>query len=243
MTTVPVRLQVRELRLGAVGQAGPRAVGGTEVWFVDGESGGVGDGGPLLGVLGPEERRRASEMREAADRATYRAAHVGLRLLVGGVLGVAPAEVAFIREPCPGCGLAHGRPAVVGGSVHFSLSHCERYAMIALSPVRVGADLERIPAGRAADAVVAALHPRERAELRALCAADRGRELARVWTRKEAYLKGLGIGLGRDVGLDYVGTARPAIAGWRLREVAAPEGYFAAVAEEEEPAGIVGLLG
>jgi 4'-phosphopantetheinyl transferase len=54
-----------------------------------------------------------------------------------------------------------------------------------------------------------------------------------VWTRKEAYLKGLGIGLGRDLRLDHVGASARGprqVPGWAIADVAVEPGYAAAVA-------------
>ncbi|CAM5330778.1 hypothetical protein STANM309S_02549 [Streptomyces tanashiensis] len=55
---------------------------------------------------------------------------------------------------------------------------------------------------------------------------------ARVWTRKEAYLKGIGTGLGADPSADYVGSGPvpTAPAGWLLADVVVPDGHHAAVA-------------
>ncbi|MFP8961280.1 4'-phosphopantetheinyl transferase family protein [Streptomyces nanhaiensis] len=189
---------------------------------------GVRDGA----VLSEEERARCAAFVREADRDRYRVAHTALRLELAAVLGTDPAAVPLTREPCPLCGGPHGRPAVPGNPVHFSLSHAGDVVLIALDGAPVGADVEAHPTAAVVAETVSALHPRERAEIGRLAPADRPAAFARCWTRKEAYLKGTGAGLGEDPGATYVGSlATPAeVPGWELTDVAAPEGYAAAVA-------------
>ncbi|MDJ0346849.1 4'-phosphopantetheinyl transferase superfamily protein [Streptomyces sp. H10-C2] len=184
-------------------------------------------------VLDPLELRSAAAFRADADRDCYRAAHVGLRLLLGGYLGTAPEEVRLIREKCPSCGGPHGRPAVAGGAVHFSLSHSGSFALLAFAATPVGVDVETVPSADAVADVASVMHRVEIAELGALAPAERPAAFARAWVRKEAYLKGLGIGLGRDPSEDYVGTGDvPAagLAGWSIADVAVGPDRAAAVA-------------
>lgn len=184
-------------------------------------------------VLDGQETERAAAFRQARDRDTYLAGHVGLRLLLGAYLGVPPADVPLDRLPCPRCAEPHGRPVVRGDAVHFSLSHSGGLCLLAFAATPVGVDIEAVPDLAVAEEVGACLHPRESAELRGLRAVDRPTAFARAWARKEAYLKGLGIGLGRAMSLDYLGTASGAAAtvpGWTIRDAAVDDGYAAAVA-------------
>ncbi|GAA2328040.1 4'-phosphopantetheinyl transferase superfamily protein [Streptomyces kunmingensis] len=214
---------VRELRL-----PGP---GGARLWLVHTDAG-TGDG---AGVLDADERRRAAAFRFDRHRVRYVAAHVALRHILGDRLGRAPESLRFVRQPCPGCGELHGRPALAEApDVHFSLSHSGDLALVALAAAPVGADVEELTGPSVADELTAVLHPRERAELAALQSpSERALAMARTWVRKEAYLKGLGTGLSRATDLDYVGTltgSPGAPGGWSLWDVPVPEGYAAAVA-------------
>ncbi|MBH5337726.1 4'-phosphopantetheinyl transferase superfamily protein [Streptomyces pactum] len=171
----------------------------------------VPDCGDALGldpekVLDAAERERAAGFYRAEDQQRYRAAHAGLRVLLGAYLDLDPAAVRFIREPCPGCGEPHGRPAVPGTPLHFNMSHAGDLVLFAFGDAPIGADVEKFQSPETVAQVTASLHARERAELAGLPAADRPVAFARCWTRKEAYLKGLGTGLSRDPALDYVGT-------------------------------------
>ena len=53
-----------------------------------------------------------------------------------------------------------------------------------------------------------------------------------MWTRKEAYLKGIGTGLARGVAADYLGATglAPLPAGWSVLDVPVPDGHAAAAA-------------
>ncbi|MFD5395909.1 4'-phosphopantetheinyl transferase family protein [Streptomyces sp. NPDC127097] len=191
-------------------------------------------------VLSRDERDRAGEFRRAEDRNTYLVTHVALRMLLGGRLGAEPARVPLDRAPCLTCGGPHGRPVVRGNPVHFSLSHTGHLGLIALAAVPVGVDIEAVPAAGTVDGVATALHPKEAAELTVCQEEERGAAFARVWVRKEAYLKGLGIGLGRDPSLDYLGTAAHGAVqphGWEIADVVVADGHRAAVATRLSDAG------
>lgn len=188
----------------------------------------------MVGVLSAAEQEQADAYYRAADRASYVAAHVALRQLLGARLGLPPTEVGLRNLPCPGCGQAHGRPALAGQSgrtLHFSLSRSGRLTMVGLCPVTIGVDVEAHLEGDQADGVIASLHPGEQAELGRCPAGQRGRLFTELWARKEAYLKGLGIGLGRNLALDYLGpdlTQRPE--GWIVANVEAGPDHAAAYA-------------
>ncbi|MGK5543977.1 4'-phosphopantetheinyl transferase family protein [Streptomyces sp. URMC 127] len=183
-------------------------------------------------ILDPAERDRAAAFVRDLHRDRYVASHIGLRLLLGAYLSADPAAVVLVREPCPGCGGPHGRPAAAGAPLHFNLSHAGDLALFAFADTPVGADVEQVQPPEVVDEVARVLHRDETAELAALPAERRPEAFARCWTRKEAYLKGTGTGLSENPSVTYVGTgpdpASPA--GWALTDVAAPQGYAAAVA-------------
>jgi 4'-phosphopantetheinyl transferase len=171
-------------------------------------------------VLSDDERDRASRFRRPSDRHAYVAAHTALRVLVGARLGLPPHAVRFGREPCPLCGGPHGRPTVVGGGLHVSLSRTAGVAAVALSPAVVGVDVESTGRAVTLDDLVVALPPAE------LPAADRDAALRR-WVRKEAYLKGLGTGLGLDPATVDLSADPP---GWQVLDVPTAPGLMGAVA-------------
>ncbi|NBM18471.1 4'-phosphopantetheinyl transferase superfamily protein [Streptomyces sp. GC420] len=211
----------------------PPAGDAPSLWTVDAVGQRAGAERLAPAVLDAGELARAGSFHRDEDRRCYVAAHVALRVLLGDHLGVAAARVPLVREPCPNCGGPHGRPAVDGNGVHFSLSHAADLALLAVAGTAVGVDVERIAAPRTVAEVSASLHPTEIAELDALPESERPAAFTRAWARKESYLKGIGTGLSRSLALDYVGTGplpAPGPGGWIITDVAVPEGYAAAVA-------------
>ncbi|MCX5147659.1 4'-phosphopantetheinyl transferase superfamily protein [Streptomyces sp. NBC_00320] len=183
-------------------------------------------------LLDADERERAGRLLRVEDRHRYLASHVGLRVLLGGFLGLAPQDVTLVREDCPCCDGPHGRPAVAGGAVQFSLSHSDDLAYLAFAGAPVGIDVEATPSAAAVADVLTSLHPAETAELSALPAAEQPGALGRLWSRKEAYFKGTGTGLAAGLADPYVGSGPdPApVPGWHVTDLPAPPGYAAALA-------------
>ncbi|WP_405939273.1 4'-phosphopantetheinyl transferase superfamily protein [Streptomyces sp. NBC_00726] len=214
------------------------ALGSPDLWLLrvsDAAAGALDEA-----VLDVTERRRAAALVHGRDRVRFTAAHVALRRLLGAYLRRPPEEIRFGRETCPCCGGPHGRPTVLGpgrDELFFSLSHRGDLALVGTAAVPIGVDVDLVADPEAGAELATMLHRTEQRELAALPPALRPRALARLWTRKEAYLKGLGSGLGRDPSLDYVGSAPggPAPpAGWTLLDVPVDRGYAAAVAVRGE---------
>ncbi len=183
-----------------------------------------------VSVLDERERRRAAKFVRDADRHSYLAAHVALRHVLSQHLGTTPAQLSFIREACPNCGALHGRPALAEHPVHFSLSHGGDQVLVAVADVPVGVDVEAVPDEQVAADLSTRLHPQEQREIAA--APDLRLAFAGMWTRKEAYLKGIGTGLSRSLSADYLGGAGLAALpeGWSVLDVPVPAGYAGAVA-------------
>lgn len=218
-------------------------------------------GGPAVRVVaaGAAEVRLAERLLPAAERAYLLrdrdAARRELRVLVraalrewlAGLIGVAPADVPLRHA-------AAGRLEVAApeGGWSVGVSVRGRIGVIAMGPAaegEVGIDLERVDptftlAGLGAPAVTAA----ERARLDVLSAAERRGAFFRLWTRKEAVAKALGLGAAAfDGGLDLSGLAPAETETWltlraggrdcRVRDVMVEPGYTAAVAVARAAAG------
>ncbi|MEG3631657.1 4'-phosphopantetheinyl transferase family protein [Streptomyces poriticola] len=184
--------------------------------------------------LDAAEQRRADSFMRAEDGLLYASAHIALRRLLGRYTGTAPADVTFVREPCPGCGGAHGRPAVArpaeaAPDLHFSLSHSGGVALVGVAAAAIGVDVEKRPKQESVEICARALHPDEQRELAA--AGEPTACFGRIWTRKEAFLKGIGTGLSRSPAQDYLGadTGRHP-AGWAILDVPCGPTHSAAAA-------------
>jgi 4'-phosphopantetheinyl transferase len=185
-----------------------------------------------LSVLDEGERQRAARFVHDDDRRSYLSAHLALRLVLGRCLNIAPRALTFAREACPLCDEPHGRPTLGGAdpAVQFSLSHSGDLVLLGIAGTPVGVDVEAVPDEQAVTDLSGRLHPAEQSEI---AAAEQPRlAFARVWTRKEAYLKGIGTGLPRGLAVDYLGGTglAPLPAGWSVLDVPVPAGYAAAVA-------------
>jgi 4'-phosphopantetheinyl transferase len=198
---------------------------GARLWTFDAGPGAT----PDLSALDDGERRRHVGFLRAADRIRYGVAHAELRRLLGELTGTPPADLRFGREACPRCGGPHGRPVLERptGGPQFSLSHGGELVLVAVAPRRVGVDVEPVRDTPPEPGLVEWLHPAEQAVVRAAPEARRSAAFARLWTRKEAYLKGLGVGLGRALDADDVSVAVP---GWQLVDLAPGKGHAGALA-------------
>ncbi|WP_314252007.1 4'-phosphopantetheinyl transferase family protein [Streptomyces sp. DSM 40907] len=202
--------------------------------------------GQLLSLLDAEERTKAASFIHQRDRSAYLAAHAGLRLLLGDRLGIHPREIRFGRDRCAHCGGPHGRPVLLNGSggLHFSLSHCAGLTLIGVAGAPLGVDAERLPSRRTVELCLPRLHPRERDELLRMPPAEWALWFCRLWTRKEAYLKALGTGLGRGLDRDYLGAGgagRPA--GWTVANLSCGPQNGTHAAALAVPAGVLGPTG
>lgn len=155
------------------------------------------------GVLSAAELARASRFIHETDRQRYLAARHALRQLLGAIVGRDPAALAFVVDP-------FGKPRLQdAGTLEFNVSHSAGECLIAICDGQcVGVDIEVSKRMRDADAL-ARRHftAAEQAEL-ARCEGDeRTRAFLACWTRKEACLKALGIGLSLPPARIEVGCA------------------------------------
>jgi 4'-phosphopantetheinyl transferase len=185
-----------------------------------------------VSVLDEHERQRAAKFVRDVDRHSYLAAHIALRHVLSRRLGLPPGQLSFRREACPNCGALHGRPALAepDSAVEFSLSHGGDLVLVGIAATQVGVDVEEVPDPQVAADLTARLHPVEQREIAA--AEHPEMAFAAVWTRKEAYLKGIGTGLSRGLATDYLGATglAPLPDGWCVLDVPVPAGYAGAVA-------------
>jgi 4'-phosphopantetheinyl transferase len=167
--------------------------------------------------LSPSERERASKFRRERDRHTFIARRVLLREILSRYAGADPAAIEFVRSE-------FGKPRVKGAELHFSASHSSGLALIAVSRTReIGVDVERIDP--AFDREGVARHFFCGGEIGA--AAGSVEEFFRIWTRKEAYVKAIGVGFSVapesfDLSVDP--------SGWSLESFSPAPGYIATLA-------------
>lgn len=154
--------------------------------------------GAVLDVLDDDERKRAGRLVRPFSARQFAGSRAALRVILGNHLGVSATDVRLGRRQCLHCGLPHGKPAVIGETLEFNVSHAGTYALIALSGrVGVGVDLELQTVKR--DCKRIAERHFTRAEQEWLFSSDDPQLLSyrfgQLWTRKEAVLKCTGEGL------------------------------------------------
>lgn len=149
-----------------------------------------------LATLSACERERAGRLLRAADRRRAVLRWALLRHLLGSYLGEPPASVRLISSPL-------GKPGLdCDSELQFNVSHRAGLVLYAFSWGRsVGVDLEHArPVAEADDIVASLCAPAEVLRYTALAPLLRPSAFLRLWTCKEAYVKGTGEGLG--LGLD-----------------------------------------
>lgn len=147
----------------------------------------------LRAVLATDERSRADRFHFERDQEHYTVARGTLRCLLALYLGVSPGSVALRYA-------AHGKPELAGGELQFNVSHSGGHAVFAFAWSRLGVDIERHRRGRAELQIARRFFSEEEiAALERLPESARSGAFFRCWTRKEAYVKGLGAGLSADL--------------------------------------------
>lgn len=156
-----------------------------------------------IATLSADEVARARRFVFDADRHRFMAARAALRQVLGQRTGTPPAALRFATG-------RFGKPALAThDGLHFNLSHSGTTGVLALSThTALGVDVEVVrPVPDAQSLAAAYFAPAERAAIAACCANTRDTSFLRCWTRKEACLKAIGIGLNLatacfDVGAD-----------------------------------------
>lgn len=152
--------------------------------------------------LAAEDLERAGRFAFEADRKRFLRARSGLRRLLGAYLGLAPRRIAFALGP-------QGKPELdPPRGIGFSLSHSGDLALVAVSRQRgIGIDVEQLASrANARELAGQVLAESERRAIEGLPEGDYQRAFLTAWTRKEACLKALGVGLTMEPAHLAVGT-------------------------------------
>lgn len=188
----------------------------------------------------------------SADRMRSLVGRVGVRSLVAEMTGSDPLMIKLRRDERGGLVVA-GHPELKA-----SVSHSGRCVLCAAARTELGVDIEPNDRPEADEHLAARVCTRdERRWLQDLAPQLQRAALIRLWVRKEALAKALGIGLALPMATVDVRQAIPVIDGvadrtWSLRDVEARSGYAAAVATRGPqaatelkyvpPAGLLALL-
>ena len=192
--------------------------------------------------LSDREQERCARISRPEERQRYQVAHAALRRILSAYLGCSPQDLVFSANQ-------YGKPYLSypldpgAGQLHFSLSHSGGFVALAFSSVSpVGVDIERDrPSIKPQELAERFFHPQEARRLSALPPQEQRTGFLKLWTLREAFLKGLGTGFytasdsfaicpDRLPGVFCVREGAPEYSSWELLSLDAPEGYFLSVA-------------
>lgn len=183
-------------------------------------------------LLDRDERARADRFVFARHRERFMRAHGMLRLVLAPYVDRPPSALTFTARP-------FGKPELDDArGLSFSLSHSGDGVAIAVAQgVAVGIDIEERRGMEDRDALVARFFSAEEAAAYGRAApAEREDAFFRLWTRKEAFVKGIGLGLSRPLDSFTVGLGLPVQLhapdedGWSLRHLEPGGGFVGALA-------------
>ncbi|HEX2968421.1 MAG TPA: 4'-phosphopantetheinyl transferase superfamily protein [Bacteroidales bacterium] len=144
-------------------------------------------------LLSYEENHRADQLQFETMRQTYIISHGLLRMLLGEMTGLNPAEINILKD-------GRNKPYIRNYLLHFNLSHTRNAFAIAICPdFPVGIDLENVNRDLDYSSIAEmCLNFREQMyveeNMAELC-----ERFFLLWTRKEAYLKAVGTGITCDL--------------------------------------------
>lgn len=149
----------------------------------------------LHSLLSPAEQARAARFLSPLHRDRFAVAHGRLREILAARLAVSPEALQFGSAE-------HGKPYLAGpegqSGLQFNLSHSADHGLVGWAEGRhLGVDVESWrPLVDEAALVSRFFSPAENAAYAALPVAGRTQGFFECWTRKEAYIKAVGRGLG-----------------------------------------------
>ncbi len=189
-------------------------------------------------ILSPEESARMVAFARQEDRDRFLCARSALRRILSRYLGIAPVDIRLAAsengKPCL-------RQSPVGrGNPEFNLSHSGTWAVIAVGDGPVGVDVEALRSDFEWLRIAKEFFPaRTVAEILACPPELRPQAFFLAWTRLEAYLKGLGIGLAKGAAgylseMDTLITSSITVGtagnGWQIRNLDLGAGHALALA-------------
>jgi 4'-phosphopantetheinyl transferase len=206
-------------------------------------------------LLTPAERGRAARFHRPADADGFVLARGLLRRILSNYLDCPPAEIRFTRN-------GNGKPFLENHPLEFNLSHSRERVLIAVTADRrVGIDIEFRRKTLRMEAIAARwFAPEEQAFFQSLPAlSDEGVEgenpysgFFDIWSKKEAYVKALGVSIYKDLNTFAVPTggipgeqAIGADGKWFFQTLEIAPDYAAALVSEAPPVPVClrGLAG
>jgi 4'-phosphopantetheinyl transferase len=205
-------------------------------------------------LLTATEQARAARFTQAEDRCRFQTARAATRCILGRYLGLAPAQVGIELDRL-GKPQLDAATVAVDRLVHFNVSHAGSWILAAFArSFPVGIDVECLRGKGVSEGLIEyCMSDRERRTLNTLPKEKQIAAFFKCWTSKEAWLKGLGVGLtlplkAIEVSIDpdqpaQLLAAPPELCpgDWRLSTLEFSAPYAATVAVAAKSAAIVDI--
>jgi 4'-phosphopantetheinyl transferase len=189
----------------------------------------------LQAFLDEQELQRARRLRVPRKAQAFITARARLRQILARYLDQSPESLHFDYGTA-------GKPMLAGQMAEapaFNLAHSGDWGLCAVAKgVAVGVDIERVDRSLDFTKLAAGFFsPTERNRLQACTMLRRRRLFFRIWTRKEAWLKGRGSGFSdpdQDLGTVHLSANCTHDGKWWLRSFPVTRHYLAALAVPKE---------
>jgi 4'-phosphopantetheinyl transferase len=204
----------------------------------------------LSSLLSQDEYQRAERFRRPTDRRRFIAGRGILRKIISAYLALAPGEVRFDYNK-------YGKPSISDdqnrGALSFNLSHSNSMALYAVARGRrVGVDVEYMREDFATLEIAERFFSKDEFEaLKAEPIDRRTKAFFNCWSRKESYIKAIGMGVSYPLDgftVSLAPDAAPALlkvdadatetALWKMYELDVAKGYAAALIVENPPVSL-----
>lgn len=214
---------------------------GVDVWRVNAEAF-AADLLSLETLLDEGEKERAGRFVFQRDRRMFVLAHAALRSILSVYTNLPPHQITYQLNSYGKPGLP---PGLSGPGMRFNLSHSGLIALVAVTALgEVGVDVEKVAPERAEiDIARRNFSSRECGDFLELTPPERVGAFFRCWTRKEAFIKGKGLGLSLELGLFDVTLSPGQKASltasredpadplhWQIHDIPVGQGYAGALA-------------
>ena len=194
-------------------------------------------------LLSVQEKEKADKFRFDKDRNMYIFSHGVLRILASRYMPVNPSEVSYSFGP-------FGKPYFHPKSeLSFNLSHSAEMALIVFTKnIEIGVDIEKISEATDILEIAETVYTKDEINTLKTMPGDSNKlsHFFELWTRKEAYIKGLGYGLSMPVSLTDISVLSEEVTllsnennelkkegSWIIRSLESEKHYKAAIASNK----------
>lgn len=142
--------------------------------------------------LSAEEKNRAGKYKFEKDRNSFAVSRSALRLILSAYLTEIPRNLNFVCNP-------FGKPSLnlhTKREIYFNVSHSGEFALIAVGcEAEIGIDIELMKELDYLSLAESIFSDQEQSELKSLPENHLRKGFYTLWTRKEAFIKAIGLGL------------------------------------------------